>query len=191
MSAPADECLSTREDRLLERARAGDRAAFGELVRLHQRAVYSLALRMLGQAQEAEDLAQEVFLQLHRRLSAVHSGAHLTFWLRKVTLHRAIDRLRRRPRYEVAPLEEVDTLAVDSAEPDVLLQRSLARLVGQLAPAARAVILLRYQEDLEPLQIAQVLGMSINTVKSHLKRSLSLLRERLGPSGTSRHEGMT
>jgi RNA polymerase sigma-70 factor (ECF subfamily) len=138
---------------------------------------------MLRHAQEAEDLAQEVFLQLHRKLPSVRSGSHLTFWLRKVTLHRAIDRLRREPRHEVASLSDVEALASEAAEPDPLLSGRLAQLVGQLQPAPRAVILLRYQEDLEPTQIAQTLGMSINTVKSHLKRSLALLRERLGPAG--------
>jgi len=157
--------------------------AFSALVRKHQRSVYSLALRMLCDRQGAEDLAQEVFLQLHRNLSAVQSGTHLVFWLRKVTLHRAIDRLRREPRYETTSLEEADTLASEPPEPDPLLQRRLATLIGQLAPAPRAVLLLRYQEDLEPTTIAHTLGMSINTVKSHLKRSLALLRERLEQAG--------
>lgn len=166
-------------DELLSRTRAGDLAAFGELVRSHQRRVYSLGLRMLGDRTAAEDLAQEVFLQLHRHLSSIQSGAHLAFWLRKVTVNRAIDRLRREPRYERASLEEADRLASEDSDADPLLQRRLALLVGQLAPAPRAVILLRYQEDMDPVQIAQALGMSINTVKSHLKRSLALLRERL------------
>ncbi|MDE2137849.1 MAG: sigma-70 family RNA polymerase sigma factor, partial [Gammaproteobacteria bacterium] len=89
-----EEC--TRDD-LLTRALAGERAAFAGLVRRQQRAVYSLALRMLSDRHAAEDLAQEVFLQLYRNLTAVSSESHLTFWLRKVTMHRAIDRLRREP----------------------------------------------------------------------------------------------
>ena len=73
----------SRHDALLARALAGDRNAFSDLVRLHQRSVYSLGLRMLGDRQDAEDLAQEVFLQLHHKLSSVQSGSHLAFWLRK------------------------------------------------------------------------------------------------------------
>ena len=171
-----------RHDALLGRALAGDRAAFGELVRLHQRSVHSLAWRMLGDRQEAEDLAQEVFLQLHRRLSRVRSGSHLAFWLRKVTLHRAIDRLRRAGMRAAAPLTEADGLASEAPDADPLLSSRLALLVGRLPPAPRAVILLRYQEDLDPTQIARTLGMSIHTVKSHLKRSLALLREQLAPA---------
>ena len=83
------------DEEVLSRALAGEAAAFGILVRQHQRTVFSLALRMLSDRHKAEDLAQEVFLQLHRNLAAVTSTTHLVFWLRKVTVNRAIDRLRR------------------------------------------------------------------------------------------------
>jgi RNA polymerase sigma-70 factor (ECF subfamily) len=164
---------------LLTQALAGERAAFAALVRRHQRVVYSLALRMLADRHAAEDLAQEVFLQLYRHLSAVSSEAHLAFWLRKVTMHRAIDRLRRTPRYESATLEEAAEAASETAQADPLLERRLRGLVAELPPAARAVVLLRYQEDLDPVEIARTLKMPLNTVKSHLKRSLAQLRERL------------
>lgn len=170
-----EECTSGD---LLTRALAGERAAFGELVRRHQRSVYSLALRMLADRHAAEDLAQEVFLQLYRNLSAVSSEAHLTFWLRKVTMHRAIDRLRRTPRYESATPEEAAAAAGETEPGDPLLERRLRSLVGELPAAARAVVLLRYQEDLDPVEIARTLKMPLNTVKSHLKRSLAQLRER-------------
>lgn len=168
---------------LLTRALAGERAAFGALVRSHQRSVYSLALRMLADRHAAEDLAQEVFLQLYRSLSALSSEAHLAFWLRKVTIHRAIDRLRREPRHELAALEEVQLTAGEAHSGDPILERRLRGLLGQLPPAARAVVLLRYQEDLDPADIARTLGMPVNTVKSHLKRSLAELRERMTSTG--------
>lgn len=166
-------------EEVLSRALAGEAAAFGLLVRQHQRAVFSLALRMLSDRSQAEDLAQEVFLQLHKSLGSVSSTAHLGFWLRKVTVNRAIDRLRREPAIEAVPLEEADAMASEARIPDPLLSRQLRALVGQLAPAARAVILLRYQEDMDPTQIASALSMSVNTVKSHLKRSLAQLRKQL------------
>jgi len=81
-------------------------------------------------------------------------------------------------------LTEVEALASETPLTDPLLSTRLTQLIGQLQPAARAVILLRYQEDLDPTQIARTLGLSINTVKSHLKRSLSLLREWLAPDAT-------
>jgi RNA polymerase sigma-70 factor, ECF subfamily len=164
----------------LSSALAGEPGAFTALVRKHQRLVFSLALRMLMDRHKAEDLAQEVFLQLYRNLAAVESEDHLAFWLRKVTVHRAIDRLRREPKYETVPLDEGIDVATEPDDGDPLLQRRLRELVGQLPPAARAVVLLRYQEDLDPIQIAETLSMSINTVKSHLKRSLATLREGVG-----------
>jgi len=176
------------EGTLLERASAGDTAAFAALVRRHQRSVYSLSLRMLADRFQAEDLAQEVFLQLHRSIRSVESETHLAFWLRRVTVNRAIDRLRREPPLSQAALSEADGLAAEPSEIDPILERRLRALLRELAPAARAVVLLRYQEDLDPTEIARTLKMPLNTVKSHLKRSLAALRERLGnedPDGRS------
>jgi RNA polymerase sigma-70 factor, ECF subfamily len=169
-----EEC--TRGD-LLTQALAGERAAFAALVRQHQRSVYGLALRMLSDRHAAEDLAQEVFLQLYRSLSAVSSEAHLGFWLRRVTMHRAIDRLRRAPRLE-SRAEELAAVVSETEPADPLLERRLRALVRELPAAARAVVVLRYQEDLDPVEIARTLRMPLNTVKSHLRRSLAQLRER-------------
>ena len=165
-------------DELLTRARAGESSAFAALVRRYQRTVYSIALRMLSDRHRAEDLAQEVFLQLYRTLDNIESDTHLAFWLRKVAVNRAIDRMRQESRYEGEPLTEAAAI-VEQVGEDPLLQRRMAELVAQLPPAARAVVVLRYQEDLDPTDIASTLDMSINTVKSHLKRSLTLLRARV------------
>jgi RNA polymerase sigma-70 factor (ECF subfamily) len=162
---------------LLIRARAGDRLAFASLVRHYQRLVYSLALRMLSDGHEAEDLAQEVFMQLHRRLDRIESDAHLLFWLRKVTTNLAIDRLRQDRKAAILPLDEDPGIADEPREGDPLLQRKLRALVARLPAAARAVVLLRFQEDMDPTEIAEALDMSINTVKSHLRRSMAALRE--------------
>lgn len=152
---------------------------FAELVRRYQRAVFSIALRMLNDRQRAEDLAQEVFLQLYRSLDNIDSEAHLAFWLRKVAVNRAIDRIRQEAHYASEPLTEAAEVAEEGGDADPLLQKRMAELVAQLPPAARAVIVLRYQEDLDPVDIASTLDMPINTVKSHLKRSLTSLRARV------------
>jgi RNA polymerase sigma-70 factor, ECF subfamily len=169
----------------LSPARSADPDAFAALVRRHQRTVYSLGVRMLWDRQQAEDLAQEVFMRLYRNLALMQSDAHVASWLRKVTTHLAIDRLRRQPRYELVPLLGDPGVPAEPAGGDPLLQRRLRALVGQLPPAARAVVLLRYQEDLDPAEIAATLGMPVNTVKSHLKRSLSSLREQLGDAAAA------
>jgi RNA polymerase sigma-70 factor, ECF subfamily len=174
----------------LARARDGESNAFALLVRGHQRSVYSLALRMLGTKEAADDLAQDVFLQLHLNLRAIESAAHVGFWLRRVVTHRAIDKLRQRPRFEIASIDDEPEIADTSAPADPLLQRQLRSLVAELPASARAVVLLRYQEDLDPLEIARTLDMPVNTVKSHLKRSLAALRERLATTSTSAFEAL-
>jgi RNA polymerase sigma-70 factor (ECF subfamily) len=143
---------------------------------------------MLGTRDLAEDLTQDVFMQLHSHLQAIESCAHLAFWLRQVTTRRAIDQLRRRSRLEMTSLDDAAPLfsAADGADP--LLQRHLQGLLAELSPAARAVLLLRYQEDLDPVDIARTLEMPIDTVKSHLKRSLDQLRRNTPGAATARRE---
>ncbi len=185
------------DEQLLE-ARAGEPKALAALVRAHQRSVYSLALRMLGTRDLAEDLTQEVFMEMTDNLTSMQSSEHLTFWLRRVTTHRAIDQLRRRARIEITSLDEetqhsggqvAGGQAVSAAEElDPVWQRHSRLLLAELTPDARAVVLLRYQEDLDPMEIAQTLGMSINTVKSHLKRSLEFMRQRLNVTADKRRE---
>ena len=162
----------------LRRAQAGEIAAFRELIRAYQDLVYTLALRMVKVREDAEDLAQEVFVSVHRHLGEIVSAAHLLFWLRRTTCHRAIDRLRRRWPLAPVSLETIAEIPTPESDADPLLERSLRDLIARLPPVPRAVVLLRYQEDLDPPEIAQTLGMPLNTVKSHLKRSLALLRRR-------------
>ncbi len=175
-------------DEQLAKARAGERAALGVLVQAHQRSVYSLALRMLGTRDLAEDLTQEVFMQLNGNLPSIDSNRHLRFWLRQVTSNRAIDQLRRRARLQWTPLEEEIQLCSDEQDSDPLLQRHLQALLAELSPQARAVLLLRFQEDLDPQDIARTLDMPLNTVKSHLKRSLESMRGKIAGQPPVRSE---
>jgi len=168
----------------LARAQQGELAAFRELIRAYQDTVYSLALRMLKVPEDAEELAQDVFVSAHRHLGKITSDDHLLFWLRRTVCHRAIDRLRRRPRHPPVPLDSTEETPQPDPSRDPLLERHLRELVLRLPPMARAVVLLRYQEDLDPPDIASVLGMPLNTVKSHLKRSLAALRLGCGESGS-------
>jgi RNA polymerase sigma-70 factor, ECF subfamily len=161
----------------LRAARGGDSAAFERLVRAHQSRVFSLALRLTGSREDAEELAQDAFVQLHAALAQVESLSHVLHWLLRAVTHRSIDRLRSRER---SPrLVQID----DSHEPagadvaiDPLWERRLRALLLELPAAPRAVVTLRFQQDLEPAEIAAVLDMPVNTVKSHLRRSLEWLR---------------
>jgi RNA polymerase sigma-70 factor (ECF subfamily) len=170
-------------DDVLLQAQGGDAAAFAEVVRTHEAMVFSLARHFVRDRAAAEDLAQDVFLELYRNLARVESAAHLTFWLRRVTSHRCIDRLRRQ---SLRPETTVDSVAEPSAPgvmPDILLEGRLRNLVDALPSHARLVVVLRYQEDLDPSEIAEMLGMSINTVKSHLRRAVERLRGQLTEGG--------
>ena len=164
---------------LLRLARAGDAAAFASLVRMHQASVFSIGYRMLNRRDAAEDLAQDVFLQLYRKLDSIESLEHLGFWLRRVAANLAIDWLRRLPNNSTQPLEDGPEVPAQAVDDDPLLSRELTRLLGELTPAARAVMLLRYQEDCDVAEIATALDMPVNTVKSHLKRSLTALRGKM------------
>jgi RNA polymerase sigma-70 factor (ECF subfamily) len=162
-----------------DRTAQGELPAFADIVREHQGMVFSLAWHYLRDRALAEELAQEVFLELHRHLGTIESPAHLVFWLRKVASRRCIDQTRRRSFWPKFRLDEVPEPAARTRETDPMLSRALARLVASLPEKARLVVILRYQEDLDPADIARVLGMPVATVKSHLQRSLELLRDKL------------
>ena len=168
---------------LLTQAKAGDQTAFAALIRRHQNMVFSLALHMLRSRPAAEDLAQEVFLRLYRSLQRLESEDHLVSWLRRVASHQCIDEIRRRNhRQEFG----TDTLPDTGQAPEVrevFVAERLEALVAGLPERARMVVVLRYQEEMAVTEIADVLGMPVNTVKSHLRRSIVALRERLTGKG--------
>ncbi len=157
---------------------ADDLPEFAELVRVHQRMVFSIAYHFLHDRTAAEEVAQDVFLRLSRNLSSLRSDAHVLAWLRKVTSHRCIDYARRRRR-DVA-LDQIPEPASEMAPGDPLMARRLQQTVASLPLKARIVVVLRYQEDLDVEEIARVLGWRLNTVKSQLHRSLAMLRNKLG-----------
>ncbi len=182
--APVSPRSIEAKDGALARAKSGDQTAFAELVREHQAMVFSLARNFLRDRETAEELAQDVFLSLYHNLASIESPTHLKYWLRKVTGHRCIDHTRR---------NRLKTVSVDEApEPfsmfdmldshDFMLRDTLRRLVATLPEKPRLVVTLRYQEDLDPTEIAKVLEMPLNTVKSHLRRSLAILREKVSRS---------
>jgi RNA polymerase sigma-70 factor (ECF subfamily) len=174
-----DKGTAARLDDRLERSALGDQFAFEEIVRQHQGMVFSMACHFLRDRSLAEELAQEVFLNLHQNLRSIKSPEHLVFWLRKVTSHRCIDQSRRLKVRPQVSLEDVPEPSIDATENDLFLSEMLRRVVDTLPEKARLVVILRYQEDLDPGEIASVLDMPLNTVKSHLRRSLSSLRDKL------------
>jgi RNA polymerase sigma-70 factor (ECF subfamily) len=150
---------------------------FEQLVDEHQSMVFSLALRMTGDHGLAEEIAQDVFLELDRHLSRIESSLHALWWLRRVTMSRSADALRRRRVRGIEQWVEIDENHGAQAEerPSPLADR-LERLLATVPEPQRAALTLRYQEDLTPEEIAATLGTPLATVKSHLQRGLKLLR---------------
>ena len=170
---------------LLTRAKAGDQAAFAALIRRHQNMVFSVALHMLRSRPAAEDLAQEVFLELYRSLGKLESDAHVVSWLRRVASHRCIDEIRRRHHRPEFPTDALPEPGHTPQTREVFAAEKLQAMVADLPARARMVVVLRYQEEMDPTEIADALDMPVNTVKSHLRRSIAALRERLMGRGRS------
>jgi RNA polymerase sigma-70 factor (ECF subfamily) len=156
---------------------------FGDLVRDHRAMVFSVAYHFLHDRELAEEIAQDVFLSLHKNMSGLQSPAHAAFWLRKVAVQRSIDAARRRTRRPQVALEDVREPATRPAPGDPLLGELLRKLIATLPESPRMAMVLRYQEDLDPTEIAEVMGIPVGTVKSHIQRSLGLLREKLARRG--------
>lgn len=162
----------------LTRAQAGDQDAFAELVERHEAMVFSLAYHFFSDRGRAEEVAQDVFLQLYRNLGTIESESHLLFWLRQVTTRRCID-VTRRTRLKAVSLDDAGELRAAERPSDPLRDRRLRELIAELPDLQRAVVTLRYQEDLDPSEICRIIEIPVNTVKSHLHRALQALRKKL------------
>lgn len=151
--------------------------AFAAVVRQHQAMVYSLARHIVGDAAEAEEVAQEVFCRFYLHQHQLTTEAHQLHWLRQVTTRQAVDRWRRR---RIRPRLGLDDIAEPAAPPppdsDPWQGERLRRAVAALPPEQRVALVLRYQEDLEPRDIARLQQVSVHTVKSRLQRALRALR---------------
>ena len=147
--------------------------------------VFSLALRVTGERGTAEEVAQDAFLELHRELTSsvvrLESEDHVRFWLRRVTVHRATDAIRRRARQPEAQAEE--WMEEHHVEPDsealsAAVVALLEELLRTLPEQMRVAVVLRYQEEMTPDEIAALLNQPLATVKSNLQRGLQLLRRK-------------
>lgn len=150
---------------------------FERLVDEHQAMVFSMALRMTGDRGLAEEIAQDTFLEFDKNLRTIKSAEHACWWLRRVTMSRATDALRRRRvrgmDLWVALNEQDGVTAEEKSSP---LGARLEYLLTTLPEAQRAALILRYQEDMMPEEIAAMQDAPVATVKSNLQRGLKLLR---------------
>jgi RNA polymerase sigma-70 factor (ECF subfamily) len=201
ISSTEGDTLSQDREIRMEAALAGaarhDSPSFAAIVEEYQAMVFSIAYHFLQDRGTAEDVAQDVFLELYQKVSTIQSAAHLTFWLRRVAVHRAIDQGRRKKHRSETSLEGVletgvgaprnlmhdtmihDTMIRDPIIHDPMLNGQLQQSLAALPEKQRMIVVLRYQEDLGPAEIAELLQMPVNTVKSTLHRSLGELRRLL------------
>ena len=175
------------EAEAIERAKQGDEAAFETLYNLHKRRVYSLCLRMTANTAEAEDLAQEAFLQLFRKIGTFRGESAFSTWLHRLSVNVVLMHLRKKS-LPVVSLEETtqnteeDSPKKDFGAEDLSLAGSLDRLqlqkaVESLPPGYRTIFVLHDVEGYEHNEIAGIVGCSIGNSKSQLHKARMKLRD--------------
>ncbi|MBI9048187.1 MAG: sigma-70 family RNA polymerase sigma factor [Anaerolineaceae bacterium] len=161
----------------------GDEEAFGEVVETFQNPVYNLCYRMLGNAQEAEDAAQETFWRAYQALNRYDQNRSFATWLLSIAAHYCIDQQRKRklPSFSIELLPEGNVAGkIDTPEKTYFLteeERHLHLMLNELNPEDKAAIVLRYWYDFSEKEISQTLKLSISAVKSRLHRSRKKLAQ--------------
>ena len=179
------------EAEAIERAKQGDAAAFEVLYNLHKRRVYSLCLRMTTNTAEAEDLTQEAFLQLFRKIGTFRGESAFSTWLHRMAVNVVLMQLRKKG-LQLVPLEddnegEEETPKKDYGAQDNVLAGSIDRLqlknaIDRLPPGYRSIFVLHDVEGFEHNEIADMVGCSIGNSKSQLHKARMKLRELLKTS---------
>ncbi len=174
------------ETQLIARAQQGDEEAFSALFEAHKRRVYSLCLRMTGNTAEAEDLTQEAFLQLFRKISTFRGESAFSTWLHRLSVNVVLMHLRKKGLQQVS-LDEMDTSQDEPVKRDYrdddrrLLgsvdRISLTRAIAELPPGYRAVFILHDVEGYEHNEIAEIMKCSVGNSKSQLHKARMKLRE--------------
>ena len=184
------------EKDLIRKAKQGDMLAFGELILKHEKIVYNLALRMMNHSEDAQDIAQEVFLKAYRSLANFDERSAFSTWLYRLTTNVCIDFLRSRKRHDALSLtteeeeDRIQELEISDEAPlpeeQLLYGEQKAQIraaMAQLDEEARTILALRVVEDLPYEQIAEVLDLNTGTVKSRLARARMKLKKILEEKG--------
>lgn len=166
---------------LIRRSQVGDEGAFAALFHKYKNLVYKTAYLMLGDANEAEDVLQEVFIQVHKSLHTFQptKGAFTT-WLHRITVNHCLNRRRKR-LLSTLSLDELSptSLTDHSPSPDSRLGEEVQQVLSRLSEKQQAVVILRYYWELAYSEIAYILDIPLGTVKSRLGLALRTLRKEL------------
>ena len=184
------------EQEAIERAKQGDAESFEALYGLHKRRVYSLCLRMTGNTAEAEDLTQEAFLQLFRKIATFRGESAFSTWLHRLTVNVVLMHLRKKGLPQVSLEETLEPQQEDGPKKDVgardnvlagsIDRVNLQRSIECLPPGYRIVFVLHDVEGYEHNEIAEMMGCSIGNSKSQLHKARMKLRELLKLSQAER-----
>jgi RNA polymerase sigma-70 factor (ECF subfamily) len=178
------------EAEAIQRARDGDRTVFEYLYRSHSRRVYALCLRMVGNTAEAEDLTQETFLLLFRKIHTFRGESAFSTWLHRLAVNLVLMRLRKKSLPMVSieatpdPDDETASTTMDIGAPDLLLDGSLDRInlercIERLPVGYRTIFVLHDIQGYEHNEISEILGRSVGDSKSQLHKARTRLREHL------------
>jgi RNA polymerase sigma-70 factor (ECF subfamily) len=185
MTVTAEQRQTASDLELIRAASAGDAEAFEELYKQHHRRVYSLCLRMVGNPSVAEDMTQEVFLQLYRKLSSFRGDSAFTTWLHRLTVNQVLMHFRKRGVKLEHTSEEgdftnvVETPLQSTRRISLIDRLALDKAIAELPPGYRAIFVLHDVEGYEHGEIADMLNISVGTSKSQLHKARMRLRELL------------
>jgi RNA polymerase sigma-70 factor, ECF subfamily len=181
-----DKTVVNQEDVWLARARQGDKAAFGNLIEAYQTPVFNLAYRMLGNAGEAEEAAQEAFIRAYTRLDSYNPEHKFSTWMLSITSNYCIDIIRKR-RMQLLSIDEPlpphpalmseQSLGPEAQALDHEQQALVQQMLDSLAPDYRQAVALRYWYDFSYEEIAEVMDTTVSAVKSRLFRARKQLAE--------------
>lgn len=175
------------ESELIQLSLDGDMDAFGDLVRLYEKPIYNLAYRMLNNAQEAEDAAQEAFIRAYSNLHRYDVNRSFKTWVFSIASNHCIDRIRKRRLTMLSidePLPPHPSLTSDQPMPEQTViegERSelIELLLDELSPDYRAAVVLRYWYDMSYAEIAESLDTTESAIKSRLFRARQMLADKL------------
>jgi RNA polymerase sigma-70 factor, ECF subfamily len=180
----ANPVVEVDDTELVERVRAGDGAAFDMLVNRHMKRAYSVAYRLLGQREDAEDLVQDAFLAALEKIDTFKAGRSFAPWFYRILVNRGLNSRKSRSlrRMDALPPEISDFSRSPLRDTERSeLRAKLTEVLGLLPPRQKAIVELFELEGFTSLEIAEVLGLSDGTVRWHLHQARAKLREALGP----------